>query len=575
MSTLKKLYYLIDRKTKLKIVGLMIMIMIGSIAELAGVAIILPIVNLAIDVNFENSLWTIIVKEITGYETREQIMVVLILAMIAIYICKNCYLAWMYSRLYKFSADIRKNMAVRLMKAYILQPYQFFLKKNTSELIRSVNSDTAQLYEVVLNCLMVMANGLTSAVLLITLITVNPVMALLVAVLLVLCAGVVLAVVQKKTRFFGKSNQILSGFMIKYLQQTFEGMKEIKVLNNEEYFIRKYGETHQKQTEAVRKYSLANQIPKYLIETVIIIGIMAYLGVNIVWNPNYMEIIPQLAIFVTAAYKLLPSVNAMYAYLNTIIYNRASIDLVYHDVKEADQLAYQNKKRLLSKAMDFQEKIEISHVDYKYDDTEKYVLQDVSFEIPKGKSIALIGTSGGGKTTTVDIILGLLAPVRGKVLVDGIDIADNMEGWQSQIGYIPQNIYLTDGTIKENVALGIPEEDIEEAKVWKALEEAQLKTFVEEMEKGLETEVGERGVRISGGQRQRIGIARALYRNPQVLVFDEATSALDNETEKEVMRAIDGLHGNKTIIMIAHRLSTIENCDMVYKVEKGQISRQK
>lgn len=576
MSTIKKLNYLMDRKMKLGVFGILILIIIGSVAELLGVAVIMPVVNLAIDANYQDNFWCRIVMNITGYETREKIMLVMIAATIAIYILKNLYLSWMYSRLYQFSAVIKKQMAVKLMESYLKQPYAFFLKKNTSELIRSVNSDTAQLYEIVLNCLLVASNGLTAICLLVTLLVTNWIMTMLVVVLLALCAGVILFVVQGRTRYFGKRNQELSGFLIKYLQQTFEGVKEIKILNNEGFFIKQYKETYQEQTDIARKYSLVNLIPKYMIEMVCIVGIMAYLGVNIMYNPNYTDIVPQLAGFVAAAYKLLPAVNALYAYLNTIVYHRASIDLIYHDVKEANELdtkeAYMENN---TESLEFHDKIELSHVDFKYDNSDKNVLNDVNLEIPKGKSVAFVGASGGGKTTTADLVLGLLSPVRGAVLVDGKNINTNMEGWRRQIGYIPQSIYLTDGSIKSNIALGIPEKEIDESRVWKALEEAQLKSFVEGLENGVDTEVGERGMRISGGQRQRIGIARALYRNPDILVFDEATSALDNETEKEVMKAIDSLHGNKTMIMIAHRLSTIENCDIVYKVEKGKVVKER
>lgn len=576
MKIINKLNYLLDRKTKIGILGILLMVIIGSIAELLGVAIILPIVNLAIDTDFENNKWCKLVMNITGVDDRETIMLILILATIAIYILKSFYLSWMNSRLYRFSAVVRKGMAVRLMQSYLKQPYAFFLKKNTSELIRSVNEDTGRFYEVILNCLLVVSNGLTSIVLLVTLIVTNPYMAFMVAALLGLCAVVILLVVQKRTRSLGKENQTLSGFLIKYLQQTFEGVKEIKVLNNENYFIETYSDTYQKQTDVVRKFSLINVIPKYMIETVCITGIMLYLAANILWNPNYMEIVPQLAVFVAAAYKLLPSVNALYAYMNTILYHRAAIDLIYHDIKEANEL--EEQETCLERkggVLEFHNKIELSHVDFRYENTEKNVLTDVNLEIPKGKSVALVGASGGGKTTTADLVLGLLSPCSGAVLVDGKNISTNMEEWRRQIGYIPQSIYLTDGSIKSNIALGIPEEEIDEKRVWAALEEAQLKSFVKGLEQGIETEVGERGVRISGGQRQRIGIARALYRNPNILVFDEATSALDNETEKEVMKAIDSLHGNKTMIMIAHRLSTIENCDMVYKVEQGKVVRER
>lgn len=576
MNTLKKLNALLDKTLKWYVAGLLVAIVIGALAELAGVAIILPIVNLATDDNYAENILCRKIMDLTGLQAREEILLVVIGLTIVIYIVKNIYLSWMYSCLYRFSAVVKKRLAVQLMESYLKQPYAFFLQKNTSDLIRSVNQDTSQLYEVILNCLFVASNGLMSLVLLTTVVIVNPVMALVVFLLLVLCAGVIILGVQKKTRYYGRRNQTLSGYLIKYLQQTFEGIKEIKILNSEPYFIRAYANAYQEQTDVVRRYHLVNLIPKYMIEAVVIVGIMAYLGVNIKYNDNYMELIPQLAAFVTAAYKMLPAVNAIYAYTNTIIYNRASIDLVYQDIQEANKIEYAENatSNSLVEKTTLEEKIELSHVTFQYAGTEKKILQDVSFDIMKGQSVAFIGPSGGGKTTTVDVILGLMSPQQGKVLVDGKDIRDNLVGWRNSIGYIPQNIYLTDGSIKNNIALGIPEEEIDMNRIREVLQEAQLTEFVDGLEQGVETEVGERGIRISGGQRQRLGIARALYRNPDILVFDEATSALDTETEKEVMKSIDSLHGTKTMIMIAHRLSTIENCDVVYKVEGGRVERQ-
>lgn len=574
MDTIKKLNYLLDRKMKWKTLGILMVIIIGSFAELLGVAVVLPIVNLAIDTDFANNAICRIVMDITGYTTREQVMLAIIFAAILIYILKNTYLSWMQSRLYQFSATVKKQMAVRLMKSYLEQPYTFFLKRNTSDLIRSVNQDTAQFYEVISNCLLIASNGFTAMILLLTLVVTNPVMTILLIALLALCAGIILFVVQKRTRRYGRKNQELAGFLIKYLQQTFEGVKEIKIINNESYFIKKYSETYQKQTECVRKFTLANQIPKYMIEAVCIIGIMMYLGANIMYNPDYMSLIPQVAVFAAAAYKILPAVNAVYAYMNTIIYNRASIDLVYRDIratKEQEQKEEQSGQK--ESAMQFKDKIELCQVSFRYNENGRNILEKANLEIPRGKSVALIGASGGGKTTTADIALGLLSPTEGEVRADGKNIQSNMREWKKKIGYIPQNIYLTDDSIKNNIAFGIPEEDIDTSRVWEVLEEAQLSEFVKGLEQGVDTKVGERGTRISGGQKQRIGIARALYRNPEILVFDEATSALDNETEKDVMEAIERLHGNKTIIMIAHRLSTIENCDIVYKVENGNVLR--
>ena len=571
-SVIYKLNYLMDAKIKIKMFFVFLLIFFGSFVELLGVAVIYPIVNLIMDDNYAENVWCKLIMNITGIEEREPVMIIIIGAAILVYVFKSLYLSWMYGQLYKMSATIKENMAVKLMKAYMRQPYAFFLSRNTAELIRSVNSDTSQLYEVILNVFQVASNALTVIFLLITLAITNITMTVLVAVLLGVCAAIIMVFIKKKSRYYGKRNQELSGALFQTLQQMFEGIKELKIMHSENYFIERYVKQYKENTDVYRRFGLSNVIPKNLIEAVSMCGILAYLGVEIIFNPNYMSLVPGIAVFVAAAYKLLPAVNAIYNYLNTIIYHRASIDLVYNDVKEANELLVkENDDQEEVELTTFNKEIVLDHVTFHYDNSEKLVLNDVSITIPKGKSVAFVGPSGGGKTTLADMIIGLLRPTEGKVLVDGKDIIENIEGWRKQIGYIPQNIYLIDDSLKNNVAWGVNESSADENKVWQALADAQIADFVRESEKSLEMDVGERGTRISGGQRQRLGIARALYRNPQVLVFDEATSALDNETEKEVMKAIESLQGTRTMIMIAHRLTTIEKCDIIYKVENGKV----
>lgn len=577
MDILKKINYLLDKKTKKTLVFLLFAMLIGAAAELVGVSIIQPIVDLAMESSdYQKNKFCKVIIEITKQDDKKYVLLILVLITVFIYVVKNCYLSWMNSFLYKFAADVKRKLATNLMKSYLKQPYAYFLYKNSSELIRNINEDTGQLYQVILNVLMVVSNIVTSIAIIILLATTNLGMTITVAVLMGLCAVVIIFAVQTKTRQYGRIKQKQSGFLIRHLQQVFEGIKEIKILNTENYFMGSYDDTYYKLTDIQRKSALVNLIPKYLIETVCITGIMGYLAINIAFNQNYASLIPQLSVFVLGAFKLLPCVNATYAYCNTIIYHKASIDLVYNDIKETEgfveEYSFEGDDW---KSIPFEKSVCVKNLAFQYEGADKKVLQNVSLEIRKGESVALVGPSGGGKTTLADLILGLLKPIEGQIFVDNLDIQSDMRGWRKNIGYIPQTIYLTDDTIRNNIAFGVAADKIDDAQVWKALEDAQLKEFIEKLPEGLDTEVGERGVRISGGQRQRIGIARALYRNPQFLVFDEATSALDNETEKEVMNAIDGLHGNKTILMIAHRLSTIENCDHVFRVEAGAVKQEK
>lgn len=575
METLKKLNYLFDRKIKLRTAYVFILIAVGSIVELLGIAIVLPIIELAMEENaVSDNKMAVILSRLVGTESKEELLLWLIGITIVIYIAKSFYLVYMNSQLYLFSADVRRKLSIRLLKTYFKQPYEFFLLKNSAELMRGVSSDTGELYNTIINVLRVISNGITAVSIIAFLIITNFWMTLTITLLLSVCAVLIFLVFNKRFRAYGAQNQKYSAYMSKDLRQAFEGVKEIKVMGNGDYFVDAYEKNFKEQNRVMNLFNIYNSIPKYLIETVSIAGILAFLGINVIFNDNYAALIPQLATFCVAAYKLMPSVNGISTYMNSILFSRASIDLVYHDIKEIEELEKQKEKEHdnLDK-MKFSDCIEVKDISFKYRGTEKNVLSGVGFRIPKGHSVALIGPSGGGKTTMADIILGLLEPEEGAVLVDGVDIREDLEGWGKNIGYIPQVIYLTDDSIRKNVAFGIRESAINDEQVWKALEGAQLKEFVNGLPNGLDTEVGEHGDRISGGQRQRIGIARALYRNPEILVFDEATSALDNETEKEVMKAIEGLQGTKTMLMIAHRLTTIEHCDTVFKVENGKVEK--
>jgi len=571
-----KLLQLLDSREKWQTVLIMLLSVVSAAAELIGVSIILPIINLTLGQGTaEDSFYCRIIMRLFGLESDDSVIIVLILCTIGIYIVKNLYLIWMYGYVYRYAASVRRNFAMKLLKVYMRQPYPFFVRRKTPDLIRSVNEDTNNLYEVIYSLCLLVSQAITAVCIMVYLAKTNLVMTLVVVVCLLFCAGGIVKILQKSMRSLGKKNQNYQASLIHYLQQSFEGIKEIKILNTEGYFTDKYDEVCSKYVGNNYKFRMANMFPKYLIETVVIIGIMSYMALCIRYNSNYEVIVPQLAVFVSAAYKLLPTVNQMYTYINTIMFYKASVDLVYTDMMEIEELQKQEGDDKKPDAVEFRDKILVEHVDFAYEGADNYVLKDVVVTIPKGKSVAFIGSSGGGKTTLADLILGLQKPVRGRILVDDKDISECAKGWHDKIGYIPQSIFLIDDTIRNNIAFGVDKKEIDDKRVWKALEEASLKEFVESSAEGLDMVVGERGVCLSGGQRQRIGIARALYRNPEILVFDEATSALDNETEKEVMKAIDGLHGNKTMIMIAHRLSTIENCDMVYKVENRKVSLEK
>ena len=362
----------------------------------------------------------------------------------------------------------------------------------------------------------------------------------------------------------------------KWILQSFSGIKEIKVANSESFFIHNYDKNYSQFAVLQRQQSMLKFIPRPIMEAVCICGLLLAVIIKMQFSSaDIKSFVPILTAFVVAAIRMLPSFNRITGNFGSMMFDKPAIDSVYHDLLEIEQLMAQ--RQTTEKAdckITLQEQLAMENISFRYPESEKWILKDAALTIRKNCSVALIGASGAGKTTAVDLMLGLLEPQGGCVKVDGTDIRTHMTSWHQSIGYIPQTIYLMDDTIRANIAFGVQEEDIDEAMLAQAIREAQLDTFVASLPEGADTVIGDRGVKLSGGQRQRIGIARALYRDPQVLILDEATSALDNETEREVMEAIDGLHGQRTMVVIAHRLTTIKNCDEIYEVADGSIQRK-
>jgi ABC-type multidrug transport system fused ATPase/permease subunit len=382
-------------------------------------------------------------------------------------------------------------------------------------------------------------------------------------------------VYRKKIRVAGEKFRASQIGMTKSVNQALGGIKEVKVLQREGYFQRRFVKFSDLFVRAFTQFTVLNSIPKLLIESVCFGGAFILLGLFIFMGSDITGLVPQLSMFVLAAFRLLPAIYKQVGQINQIIYLRPAVDAVYKSLFDDDTLCVlqlpENKGLKLKSNRD----IIVQGLTFGYPRSDRMVLENVNLTIPHRKSVAFIGPSGAGKTTLADLILGVIFPQQGGVYYEGNSIHHNFGEWSKNIGYIPQHVYIMDETIRENVAFGIDLENVDDAKVWQALGQAQLKHFVESLPEGLDTDIGDRGIRLSGGQRQRIGIARTMYEAPPILVLDEATSSLDNETEKAVMDAIEIFKGEKTMIIIAHRLSTIEHCDIIYRVEDKKVIKVK
>ena len=572
MQLLNKFNYIFNTKQKIQSVLLCIGLFIGALFELVGVSLIVQLVSIIEDPGtIHTSVWMQKLYDLTKAGSERQFFLYVVLFLIAIYLIKNVYLITISYVKYTFIYNNQLKLSGRLIDCYLRKPYTYHLDKNSAEMIRSIMLDSERFFQMLLTIFSAFSEIMVSALLCIYLLVVDWFITVSVVVILLVFSGLYLLVFHGRTKENGKISQYNDGKMHQAINQALGAVKDIKILHREEYFVKAFTKRGEKKYTAVRNNEILGQIPAYLIETVCIGAILLVLVVKLFNGEDLTGMISQLAAFAMAAFKLLPSVGKIDNYLNLIVFLKPSADLIYRDIKETEDMITAEIPEKDAKA-DASGGIRVEHVSYRYPNTTNDVLSDVNITIEDGASVGFVGPSGAGKSTIADVILGILTPTEGKVTYGGMNVHEHPLEWSKKLAYIPQAIFLADETIRSNVAFGIDEDKIEEDKVWKALEEAQLDDFVRSLPEGLDTMVGERGVRLSGGQRQRIGIARALYGDPQILVLDEATSALDQETEAAVMDAIERLRGRKTLLIIAHRLSTIENCNIIFKVSNGHIT---
>ena len=579
MNVLKKINAIFDGRQKRQFVLLGVMILIGGLFETIGVSMLVPIISAilrpgSIDavLNDYSALKNIVYAiGLTSYMRQVSAM---LLALIAIYLIKNAYLLLLASKQNGFVAHTRNDMISRVMRDFLNRPYESYLAADIPTVFRITDSDIPHTFSMIMACLSLATEVVVSVFLSIVLLIINWKMTLFILLVFgVLTAFITLTLKPRMSRT-GEENQKIQSRIARWRLQAIYGLKDVKVLNRQDFFIRNYYESGKRGAAISRRYAVMNSIPRLLIETVFMASMLLYVFIYVNRGGDVLTLTTQLVAFGVAAMRIMPSANRINTYLTEIAYEEPSLNYLYENLTEsmrAEGEMRAQRAAIAGPELVLQDRIELNNITYRYPGGERNIFTHASMTIPKGKSIGIKGASGAGKSTIVDILLGLLHVQEGEILCDGRDIFSNYDSWLKQVGYIPQSIYLVDEPIRTNIAFGIDEDAIDEARIWEALEEAQLADFVRSLPEGLDTSIGDRGVRLSGGQRQRIGIARALYHNPEILVFDEATSALDGETETALMESINSFHGRKTMIIIAHRLNTIEKCDIIYKVEDEKI----
>ncbi len=578
----KKLMVLLDQKQKRTMVFLIFMMLIGAILETLGVSSIMPVMNVVMEENaLENHEYLRVICEVFQIDNKRDLMILVLSSLVGIFVVKNIFLFFQQKMQLKFVYTNQFATSRRMMINFMQRPYEYYLNADTSVIQRSITSDVNNMYGLILALLQLISEIIVFIFLVAISLVADVWMCITVTSLLVVVLLVIKCVLKPIMKRAGEENQDYYSGLYKWIDQSVMGIKEIKIACREPYFINEYSKCGAGYVSAVQRYNLYNATPRLLIETVAIAGMVLYMMIQLLSGTGAVDIMPQLTLLALVAVRLIPCANRINNHLTSIAYFEPFFMGVSDNLQEeiqdenVDYAAETYQKSIDVEKLVIKDKIELKNITYKYPNTDVLIFDNADMEIPIGKSVGIVGTSGSGKTTVVDILLGLLRLQSGEILADGTEVREHYQEWLKNIGYIPQSIFMVDASIRKNVAFGYADEEIDDEKVWEALAEAQLDEFVKGLPEGLDTSIGERGIRISGGQRQRIGIARALFEDPEVLVLDEATSALDNDTEAAIMESINRLHGRKTLIIIAHRLQTIEKCDMVYRIENGKAVLQR
>jgi len=569
MTSLKKIKLILNKNQNRRVYYLIILVFIGMLFEMLSLGILLPFLSIVLKPNAAN-LYPILrtLLKFIGNPTHNYFIFLCLIIIVGIYILKTAFIIYSTWEQSKFSANLSASLSKQLFKGYLQLPYKFHLERNSAILIRNIQGEVSNFTGMTNSIIFLITEISVVTGVAFMLFLIEPIGAFSVMLFLLISGYIFFNITKKKLTIWGEERQNYAGLMSQSLMQGLGGVKEVKLMGKENYFLETFTIPNVSNTKILTKVQTLNQIPRLYLELLSIIALSFLIMIMVIQNKPTEFIMPTLGLFVAAAFRMIPSVNRIMSALQSITFTKPVINL-FHAEFSLIREDYEIKK--VHQDYIFKNEIILNNICFKYNTSNLEALKNISFEIPKGSCIGLIGQSGSGKSTLVDIILGLLDPNSGSISVDGIEINKNLRGWQNQVGYVPQSIYLVDDTLRNNIAFGVHKSEIDENMLENAILAAQLSEFIKTLPEGLDTKVGERGVRLSGGQRQRIGIARALYNNPQILIFDEATSALDNQTEIEFMESLKMLQGVKTMIIIAHRLTTVKDCDIIYKLKEGKI----
>lgn len=578
-DALNKLSVILSSEQKRYCYIIFLMSLVAALFETIGVSVIIPVIQVIISTDdLIGASYMAPIVAFFNLDSKNRLIIFVCLAVALVYIFKNLYFVFYTWASAKLSNKIRRELAVKVLDTYMKQGYIFFVNNNSSRLIRGISSDVNSVQMVVSNIFTLLGKIMIIAFMTAFVIVKAPVVAIWMMGVVLFCFIVSQVLFRKPMRELGELSREYAYRTSQASLEAIQGHKEVLVFGRQKYFVNEYHKNMIEYNKTEVGKAIASTAPYYLIEVICVIGLLVVVAIEGIVTNDTAKVFEQMTTIALAAFRIMPALGTALGSVNTITCNGAGLSAAAETLEQVNELNQDNNTArqheyddsYCSSNAKFERELVINDISYAYPNLNKNVIDGLSMTIKKGESVGLIGSSGAGKTTLVDIILALLKPQSGEILMDGMDVNDIGKDWHKIISYVPQSIYMVDDSIRCNVAFGIEEDCIDDDKVWKALEMAQIKRFVEKLPNGLDTSVGECGVQLSGGQRQRVAIARALYNEPDIIVLDEATAALDNETESAVMESIEALQNIKTLIIVAHRLTTVRNCNKVYEITEGK-----
>lgn len=564
IADFQKIRQILPKNQKKALVLLSGLLFIGMVFEILGLGILFPILTVLLDPE-KMRIWLndIAYFDFSVYSYNE-ILIFCLISIFVVYLSKTLFLVFLTYKQNIILENVGAYLQKRLYSKYLFQSYKSHLYKNLSQMMKEVQLETIYFNSFFRSVLTLIVELALVFSIVLTILFLEPKGAIAIGLIFGSLALLYFQLTKRKIKQWGSQRQSLDLFISKILMNSLSGIKEVKLLDKENFFLDRFTQTNTKKVKVATNHQTLTQISRFYLELITIVGMVSLILILISTGVNTSEIVTLLGVFVAAAFRMIPSINRILAALQNLKYYSSSIDVISKELFDSP-IIEKNKPS----SFEFKNKITVDNLDFSY--KKKKILEGINLVIQKGETIGIVGESGSGKSTLVDLLNGLLKPTKGTIKVDDRNIEEFITSWQLSIGYVGQEIFLIDDTIRANIAFGIEEEKIDHLKINQVLKASQLSKFISELENGVDTRVGDRGIQLSGGQRQRIGIARALYHNPSVLIFDEATASLDNQTEKQVMRSIYNLKQNKTMIIIAHRISTLNQCDKIYEIKHGQI----